>query len=176
MVTNDKLKSLTSFPSQELVSSHVHKLVRVYSFPFHNIFLYTYIYVCVCVCVCVCMSTYIYIYIYILQLSSHSSQVLGESLRLTTDYLNIVEKAVVANSKLEFVEVKSSKLRKDLIVAMDETSKANEKIKELSEALRVEKMLVIQKDEEIQATFLKTNVEKEKVVQQFMQFDQFFDL
>ena len=83
---------------------------------------------------------------------------------------------MVANSKLEFVEVKSSKLRKDLIVAMDETSKANEKIKELSEALRVEKMLVIQKDEEIQATFLKTNVEKEKVVQQFMQFDQFFDL
>ena len=82
----------------------------------------------------------------------------------------------MANSKLEFVEVKSSKLRKDLIVAMDETSKANEKIKELSEALRVEKMLVIQKDEEIQATFLKTNVEKEKVVQQFMQFDQFFDL
>ena len=83
---------------------------------------------------------------------------------------------MVANSKLEFVEVKSSKLRKDLIVAMDETSKANEKIKELSKALRVEKMLVIQKDEEIQATFLKTNVEKEKVVQQFMQFNQFFNL
>ena len=82
----------------------------------------------------------------------------------------------MANSKLEFVEVKSSKLRKDLIVAMDETSKENEKIKELSKALRVEKMLVIQKDEEIQATFLKTNVEKEKVVQQFMQFNQFFDL
>ena len=82
----------------------------------------------------------------------------------------------MANSKLEFVEVKSSKLRKDLIVAMDETSKANEKIKELSEALRVEKMLVIQKDEEIQATFLKTNVEKEKVVQQFMWSGQFSDL
>ena len=82
----------------------------------------------------------------------------------------------MANSKLEFVEVKSSKLRNDLIIAMDETSKPNEKIKELSEALRVEKMLVIQKDEEIQATFLKTNVEKEKVVQQFMQFNQFFDL
>ena len=61
MVTDDKLKSLTSLPSQELVSSHVHKLVQVYSFPFHNIFLYTYIYVCVCVCVYV----YIYIYIYI---------------------------------------------------------------------------------------------------------------
>ena len=157
---DDELKSLTSLPSHELVSRHIHKLVQVYSFPSIAYFLYT----------------HTHTHTYILQLSSRSSQVLGESLRLTTDYLNIVEKAVVANSKLEFVEVKSSKLRKDLIVAMDETSKANEKIKELSEALRVEKMLVIQKDEEIQATFLKTNVEKEKVVQQFMQFDQFFDL
>ena len=160
MVMDDELKSLTSLPSHELVSRHIHKLVQVYSFPSIAYFLYT----------------HTHTHTYILQLSSRSSQVLGESLRLTTDYLNIVEKAVVANSKLEFVEVKSSKLRKDLIVAMDETSKANEKIKELSEALRVEKMLVIQKDEEIQATFLKTNVEKEKVVQQFMQFDQFFDL
>ena len=157
---DDELKSLTSLPSHELVSRHIHKLVQVYSFPSIAYFLYT----------------HTHTHTYILQLSSRSSQVLGESLRLTTDYLNIVEKAVVANSKLEFVEVKSSKLRKDLIVAMDETSKANEKIKELSKALRVEKMLVIQKDEEIQATFLKTNVEKEKVVQQFMQFDQFFDL
>ena len=160
MVMDDELKSLTSLPSHELVSRHIHKLVQVYSFPSIAYFLYT----------------HTHTHTYILQLSSRSSQVLGESLRLTKDYLNIVEKAVVANSKLEFVEVKSSKLRKDLIVAMDETSKANEKIKELSEALRVEKMLVIQKDEEIQATFLKTNVEKEKVVQQFMQFDQFFDL
>ena len=162
MVMDDELKSLTSLPSHELVSRHIHKLVQVYSFPSIAYFLYTH--------------THTHTHTYILQLSSRSSQVLGESLRLTIDYLNIVEKAVVANSKLEFVEVKSSKLRKDLIVAMDETSKANEKIKELSEALRVEKMLVIQKDEEIQATFLKTNVEKEKVVQQFMQFDQFFDL
>ena len=59
VVTDDKLKSLTSLPSHKLVSSHVHKLVQVYSFPFHSIFLYTYVHMCVCVCV------YIYIYIYI---------------------------------------------------------------------------------------------------------------
>jgi len=50
---------------------------------------------------------------------------------------------VVANSKLESVEAENSKLRKDLIAAMDETNKANEKIKELNKALRVEKMLVV---------------------------------
>ena len=79
------------------------------------------------------------------------------------------EKTVVANSKLEFVKAKSLKLRKDMIVAMDETNKVNEKIRELIEALHVEKVLVVQKDEEIQVALLRTNVEKDKVVQKFMQ-------
>lgn len=83
---------------------------------------------------------------------------------------------MVANSKLESVEVESSRLRKDLIEAMDKTNKAREKIKELSEALRVEKMLVIQKDKEIQATLLKTDIEREKVIQQFTKFEHFSDL
>lgn len=78
-------------------------------------------------------------------------QVLGESLRLATDYLIIEEKVVVVNSKLESIEVESSELRKDLIEAMDKVNKAKEKIKELNEALKVEKMLVVQKDEEVQA-------------------------
>ena len=96
-------------------------------------------------------------------------------MRLTTDYLGAEEKVVVVNSKLESVEAESSKLRKDLIVVMDKTNKA-EKVKELSEALWVEKALVAQKDEEIQAAILRTDVEREKVVQQFMQPDQFSDL
>ena len=92
------------------------------------------------------------------------------------DYLSTEEKVLVTNSKLEFVEAESSKLRKDLIADMDETNKANEKIKELKEAVRVEKMLVIQKDGKIQVALLKTNVEQEKVIQQFTQSEQFSDL
>ena len=88
---------------------------------------------------------------------------------ITTNFLSTEEKTVVANSKLEFVKAKSLKLRKDMIVAMDETNKVNEKIRELIEALHVEKMLVVQKDEEIQVALLRTNVEKDKVVQKFMQ-------
>ena len=78
---------------------------------------------------------------------------------MTTDYIGNEEKVVVANSKLESVEAESSKLRKDLIEAINETNKAKEKIKELNEALKVEKMLVIQKDKEIQATLLRANAE-----------------
>lgn len=42
-------------------------------------------------------------------------------------------------------------MRNDLIKAMDQSTKAKEKVKELKEALKVEKKLVIQKDEKVQA-------------------------
>ena len=76
-------------------------------------------------------------------------QVLGESLRLTIDYLSTEEKVVVANSKVESMEVESSRLWKDLIEAMDETTKAKGKVKELTKELKVEKLLVAQKDDDI---------------------------
>lgn len=50
---------------------------------------------------------------------------------------------MVANLKVESVEVECSKLRKDLIAAMNETSNANQKIRELTEALHVEKVVVV---------------------------------
>ena len=59
-----------------------------------------------------------------------------------TDYLNVEEKVVMATSKAESVEVEFSQLKKDLIVAMNKRNDANRKIKELIEALRVEKALV----------------------------------
>ena len=73
----------------------------------------------------------------------------------------------MANSKVNFVEAESSKLRKDLIEAMDQSTKAKEKVKELKEALKVEKKLVIQKDKEVQAAFLRTDEESEKVIARF---------
>ena len=56
------------------------------------------------------------------------------------------EKVVVAMSKVESVEVECSQLKKDLIAVMNERNDANQKIKELTKALRVEKVLVVQKD------------------------------
>ena len=43
---------------------------------------------------------------------------------------------MVANSKVDSVEVESSRLRKDLIEAMDQSTKAQEKVKQLKEALK----------------------------------------
>lgn len=39
---------------------------------------------------------------------------------------------------------------------------------ELTKALHMEKELVVQKDEEIQAALLRTDAEKDKVIQKFM--------
>ena len=77
---------------------------------------------------------------------------------------------------MESVEVECSKLRKDLIVAMNERNDTNKKIKELIDSLCVEKELVVQKDEEIQSALLKTDVERDKVIQKFKQSNEFSDL
>ena len=73
----------------------------------------------------------------------------------------------MATSKVESMEVECSQLKKDLIAVMNERNDANQKIKEFTEALRVEKALVVQKDEEIQATLLKIYEVRDKIIQKF---------
>ena len=70
-------------------------------------------------------------------------------MRITTNYLNVEDKVVVATSKVESMEVECSQLKKDLIAVMNERNEANQKIKDFTKDLHVEKALVIQKDEEI---------------------------
>ena len=92
------------------------------------------------------------------------------------DYLNSEEKVVVANSKVDSIEAESLKLRKDLIEAMDQSTKAKENVKELKKALNVEKKLVIQKDEEVQAAFLRMDMEREKVIARFLESNHFSNI
>ena len=92
------------------------------------------------------------------------------------DYLNSEEKVVVANSKVDSIEAESLKLRKDLIEAMDQSTKAKENVKELKKALNVKKKLVIQKDEEVQAAFLRMDKEREKVIARFLESNHFSNI
>lgn len=77
-------------------------------------------------------------------------QVLGETIHITIEHLTHEEKVVVAGSKVVALEVESSKIRKELVGAIDEGNTAKERIKNLAEALRVEKLLMVQKDEQLQ--------------------------
>ena len=83
---------------------------------------------------------------------------------------------MVANSKVESVEAEILRLWKDLIEAIDKATKAKGKVKELNEALKVEKLLIAKKDDEIQAALLRTNEEREKVIDQFLKTEHFADL
>lgn len=85
---------------------------------------------------------------------------LGEYLRITVEYLRNEEKAVVANSKVNVLEVEASKLRKDPIIVMDGTTTVKERLKVMSDELIVEKALTKQKDDQNQVFLLKVDEEK----------------
>ena len=53
----------------------------------------------------------------------------------------------MAVSRVEALEVENSKLNKDLIIVMDEVNTIKEKVKGLSDKLKVEKQLTLEKDE-----------------------------
>ena len=63
-------------------------------------------------------------------------------MHITTQYLANEKKAVMANSKVEALEVEASGLRKDLIAAMDANNASKEQLKVLSLKLDSEKQLV----------------------------------
>ena len=76
---------------------------------------------------------------------------LGKTIHITLEYLAHKEKAVVAGSKMERLEAKGSRFKKDLITTIDDSNAAKEKIKALVEELKVEKLLTVQKDKQLQS-------------------------
>ena len=72
---------------------------------------------------------------------------LGESLHITSEYLTQEAKVAFAMSRVEALEAENSKLKKDLIIAMDKANTIKEKVKGLSDELKVEKQLTLEKDE-----------------------------
>ncbi|XP_075664983.1 uncharacterized protein LOC142634568 [Castanea sativa] len=76
-------------------------------------------------------------------------QVLGESIHITFEYLT--QGAMVASlvSRMEALEAENSTLKKKLIDSMGESTTLKEKIKTLSDNLRAECQLTLEKDEQL---------------------------
>ena len=74
---------------------------------------------------------------------------LGESLHLTSEYLASEAKVESARSHASSLEAENSKLKKELIAAMNDANLAKEKLRTLTEELRVEWELTKEKDEQI---------------------------
>ena len=92
---------------------------------------------------------------------------LGESLHITSEYLTQEAKVTSAMSKVEALEAENSKLKKDLIVAMDEANTIKEKAKTLGDNLRAERQLTLEKDEQHLATKEKIKTVVAKAVEAF---------
>ncbi|KAK9991957.1 hypothetical protein SO802_026942 [Lithocarpus litseifolius] len=75
------------------------------------------------------------------------AQVLGESLHITSEYLAQETKVISAVSRVESLEAKNSKLKKDLIDTMGEANAMKEKLKVMGGDLRAERQLLVKKDE-----------------------------
>ena len=76
---------------------------------------------------------------------------LGESLHITSEYLASEAKVESARSHASSLGVENSKLKKELIAAMNDANLAKEKLRTLTDELRVERELTKEKDEQLAA-------------------------
>ena len=74
---------------------------------------------------------------------------LGESLHITSEYFTQEAKVASLTSRMEALEAKSSTLKKNLIDSMGEAAILREKVKTLSDELRAEHQLTLEKDEQL---------------------------
>jgi len=93
--------------------------------------------------------------------------VLGESLHITSEYLTQEAKVEFVMSRMEALEAKNSKLKKDLIVTIDEANTIKEKAKTLSDDLRAERLLTLEKDEQLLVDKEKLKIIAAKAVEAF---------
>ena len=92
---------------------------------------------------------------------------LGESLHITLEYLASEAKVESTQSHASSLEVENSKLKKELITAMNNTNLAKEKLKTLTDELRVERELTKEKDEQLVAARERAKRLKAKAVKSF---------
>ena len=98
---------------------------------------------------------------------------LGENLHITSEYLASEAKVESARSHASSVEAENSKLRKELIAAMDDANQAKEKLRILTDELRVERELTKEKDEQIATTKGRAKGLGAKAVEGFQQIEEY---
>ena len=149
--TTEEMKVFSSTSPIEVVGRHLHKLVQVLVQIHHLLFFFF------------LFSFFLFFFLR----SSSFFQVLGESLHITLEYLTQEAKVVPTVYRVEALEAKNSKLEKDLIAAMDKANTLKEKIKVMGDDLRAERLLTMEKDEQLQASKEKLKTIAAKAVKAF---------
>ena len=98
---------------------------------------------------------------------------LGESLHITSEYLASKANVESARSHASSLEAENSKLKKELIAAMNDANLAKEKLRTLTEELRVEWELTKEKDEQIAAARERAKGLAAKAIEGFQQTEEY---
>ena len=98
---------------------------------------------------------------------------MGESLHITSEYLASEAKVESARSHASSLEAENSKLKKELIAAMNDANLAKEKLRTLTEELRVEWELTKEKDEQIAAAKERAKGLAAKAIEGFQQTEEY---
>ena len=98
---------------------------------------------------------------------------LGESLHITYEYLTQEAKVASLTSRMEVLESENSTLKKKLIDSMGEATTLKETIKTLSEDLRTERQLTLEKDEQLLGAKEKLKAIAAKAVLAFKQTNKY---
>ncbi|KAF3960157.1 hypothetical protein CMV_015109 [Castanea mollissima] len=100
-------------------------------------------------------------------------QVLGETIHLSSEYLAQGAKVESSLSRIKVLEMENSKLKKDLIASMEDVHHAREEVKKLSDELKVEQQLVLEKDEQLAAAKEKIKVVASRAIEGFQQTEEY---
>ena len=98
---------------------------------------------------------------------------LGGSFHLTLEYLASKAKVESTRSHVTTLEAENSKLKKELIVAMNDANLAKENLKTLTEELRVERELTKEKDEQLAAARERAKRLAAKAIEGFQQTEEY---
>ena len=98
---------------------------------------------------------------------------LGENLHLTSEYLASEAKVESAWSHVTTLEAENLKLKNELIVVMNGANLAKEKLKTLTEELRVERELTKEKDEQLTAAKERAKGLAAKAIEGFQQTEEY---
>ena len=98
---------------------------------------------------------------------------LGESLHITLEYLASEVKVESARSHASSLEAKNSKLKKELIAAMNDANLAKEKLRTLTNKLMVKQELTKEKGEQLTATRERAKRLAAKAVEGFQQTEEY---
>ena len=98
---------------------------------------------------------------------------LGESLHITLEYLASEVKVESARSHASSLEAKNSKLKNELIAAMNDANLTKEKLRTSIEKLRVERELTKEKDEQLATARERAKGLAAKAIEGFPQIEEY---